>query len=454
MQIYQRVHDMMKNADAARDKGLTTPEDIERFDDIAYGADAVWNLLDVYRPKSEAVLPVLVSVHGGGWVYGDKDGYQFYCMELARHGFVVVNFSYRLSPQVQYPEHLADVNNAMHWAAEHIGEYGGDASKICMIGDSAGAQMAAMYACALTNPECRRKLHLDVPEVKLKGIVLNCGAYDMVDCLRRVEGNATEDEAEELIATVLGKRPQETAAQLGMPSAYITSEFPPTFVMSSNGDFLRNQQTILLYALRAQDVLHVYHEYGSEEEMLWHVFHCNIRTDAARKCNDEECAFLRHCTGDALLKKTPEEYAQCAMAYFQEGYNCSQSVFLAFAEELGFSKQMAARLSSSFGGGMGRLREVCGAVSGMFMVAGILCGYDDPQNHEEKTAHYKRIQDLAARFREKNGSIVCRELLGLEQTGASHHVPEKRTEEYYKKRPCKELVGMAAQIVAEYFSFL
>ena len=102
-----------------------------------------------------------------------------------------------------------------------------------------------------------------------------------------------------------------------------------------------------------------------------------------------------------------------AMALFEEGYNCAQSVFLAFSDLHGMDTHMAAALSSSFGGGMGRLREVCGAVSGMFLVAGILYGYDDPGAREEKAAHYARIQELAKAFEEKNGSIVCRELLGL-----------------------------------------
>ena len=150
------------------------------------------------------------------------------------------------------------------------------------------------------------------------------------------------------------------------------------------------------------------------------------------------------------LQKSPEAYVQCAQEFFQRGYNCSQAVLMAFAEELGMPLDMAARLASSFGGGMGRLREVCGAVSGMFMVIGLFCGYEDPQNHAEKTAHYKRIQELAAEFRAQNGSIVCRELLGLNQTGASSPIPEQRTEAYYKKRPCKELVGDAAKMTAAY----
>ncbi len=155
---------------------------------------------------------------------------------------------------------------------------------------------------------------------------------------------------------------------------------------------------------------------------------------------------------DIVLKKTPDEYAKAAGEYFMEGYNCSQSVVLAFAEELGFNKDTAAKFSSSFGGGMGRLREVCGAVSGMFIVAGIIAGYSDPKDYTAKTAHYKRIQELAERFKENTGSIICRELLGLKKAGADSYVPEKRTDEYYKKRPCKEIAKLAARITAEYFT--
>ena len=102
-----------------------------------------------------------------------------------------------------------------------------------------------------------------------------------------------------------------------------------------------------------------------------------------------------------------------AMALFEEGYNCAQAVFLAFEDLHGFDRHTAAALSSSFGGGMGRLREVCGTVSGMFMVAGVLYGYEDPKDREAKAEHYARIQELAGMFEQQNGSIVCRELLGL-----------------------------------------
>lgn len=146
---------------------------------------------------------------------------------------------------------------------------------------------------------------------------------------------------------------------------------------------------------------------------------------------------------------TQSSYAKKAMELFTQGYNCAQSVFLAFQDLYDMEWEAAARVSSSFGGGMGRLREVCGSVSGMFMVAGILYGYDKPEALDEKTEHYKRIQKLAAQFQEQNGSFICRELLGLGQ-GKDSYIPSERTAEYYKKRPCKELVGMAAALMEQH----
>ena len=138
-----------------------------------------------------------------------------------------------------------------------------------------------------------------------------------------------------------------------------------------------------------------------------------------------------------------------ARALFREGYNCSQAVVAAFCDEMAMDRRQAVRLASSFGGGMGRLREVCGTVSGMFFVAGALYGYDVPKDYEAKKEHYARIQDLAARFKAETGSIICRELLGAAGRDNSP-VPSRRTEEYYKKRPCEEMVGIAARIMEAY----
>ena len=135
---------------------------------------------------------------------------------------------------------------------------------------------------------------------------------------------------------------------------------------------------------------------------------------------------------------------------FLAGYNCAQSVFLAFAEDLGLETDFALRLASSFGGGMGRLREVCGGVSGILMAAGLLYGYSSPDDDEAKAAHYALVQELAEEFRRENGSIICRELLG--RKGPETPVPEKRTAAYYAQRPCARFVGSAAAILERYMA--
>lgn len=141
-------------------------------------------------------------------------------------------------------------------------------------------------------------------------------------------------------------------------------------------------------------------------------------------------------------------HAEKAKAYFEQGYNCAQAVVLAFSDEMGLDMDTAAKMASSFGGGLGRLREVCGCVSGMALAAGALMGYSDPKAREEKAEHYARIQKLAGEFRERNGSIICRELLaGINND--TNPVPEERTENYYKKRPCAELAYMAAEILEQ-----
>ena len=145
-----------------------------------------------------------------------------------------------------------------------------------------------------------------------------------------------------------------------------------------------------------------------------------------------------------------EERVEKAKRLFKEdGYNCCQAVVLAYNDIFGLDDKTAASIASGFGGGMGRMREVCGAVSGMFMAAGLKCGYSSPTDNRSKTEHYKLIQDLAAEFRAENGSIICRDLLGLTKPGPDTPTPEPRTEAYYKKRPCQLLVGQCAAILEQ-----
>ena len=138
-----------------------------------------------------------------------------------------------------------------------------------------------------------------------------------------------------------------------------------------------------------------------------------------------------------------------ALQYFTDGANCAQAVVLAFREELGMDEKTAARLASSFGGGIGRLREVCGAVSGMMMVYGMLRGYDDLKDPAAKKAHYQNVQALAAKFREENGSIVCRELLDLRKNENSDPTPTPRDANFFHSRSCAGFVQCAARLLDE-----
>lgn len=138
-----------------------------------------------------------------------------------------------------------------------------------------------------------------------------------------------------------------------------------------------------------------------------------------------------------------------AMQSFLDGYNCAQCMMVAFEDMLTIDLDTALKIASPFGGGMGRLREVCGSVSGMFMVLGFIKGYNEPGEYDGKKELYEHVQELARRYEEANGSIICRELLGLD-VKKEEATPEKRTEEYYKKRPCAAKIGSAAEILEEY----
>lgn len=145
-----------------------------------------------------------------------------------------------------------------------------------------------------------------------------------------------------------------------------------------------------------------------------------------------------------------KDHSKIAAELFCNGCNCSQAVLVAFAEDCGMDKVTAMRLSSSFGGGMGRLREVCGAVSGMFMVAGLLEGYVTEDGKEKKDAHYTRIQELAKEFTDIHGTYICKNLLGSLGKSTSP-VSDPRTAEYYKVRPCVKFVITASEILDKHF---
>ena len=145
-----------------------------------------------------------------------------------------------------------------------------------------------------------------------------------------------------------------------------------------------------------------------------------------------------------------EERIEKAVSLFKEGYNCSQSVVAAFADLYGFTEEQALKMSASFGGGIGRMRQTCGAACGLFLLAGLESGCTEGKNREGKEANYKMVQEFAEEFKKRNGSLICAELLGLAKNAPTPATPEARTAEYYKKRPCVKMVEEAARIFAEF----
>lgn len=277
-------------SDARRDEGLKTPNDIKRYDNIRYDVHGEFNLLDVYHKKEvTSCQQTIISIHGGGWVYGDKDLYQFYCMDLAERGFTVVNFSYRLAPEEPYPAALEDINTVFNWVAEHAKEYKIDLDNLFVVGDSAGAQLASQYIAMLTNAEFQKFYEFKVPydKINIKAVALNCGIYDPKQYIEMESSDSG------LISAYLGEDAKSKVQALDTMK-YVTKDFPPSYVMTAHYDFLKDNAKPMYDALVKLGVPCEYKIYGDKDnEKIAHVFHLNIRIPEAKECNDEECEFFR-----------------------------------------------------------------------------------------------------------------------------------------------------------------
>lgn len=288
-----------RSGDEKRDAGLTTPNDIQRWDDIRYGFDRHWQVLDAYRPRNAAgPLPVIVSIHGGGWTYGDKERYQYYCMDLAQRGFAVVNFTYRVAPEWKFPSGLHDTCLVFQWllSQQDCGWF--NLSHVYAVGDSAGAHMLTIYCAACSNPDYARDLGLVIPRGHdgmpfcPSRVGLNCGVY----AIDFAHGNSL---TRNLMKALLPSRARdEQELRLVCPVPFIRS-FPPAYIVTANHDPLAGPpaQNVLTARLDELSVPYVDRTYGTQEAPQDHVFHCNLRNPVGRLCNDEECAFF--LTGDS-----------------------------------------------------------------------------------------------------------------------------------------------------------
>ncbi len=287
MSFFMRVG--CKKNDAKRDAGLTYPEDVIRSENISYGPHKM-NVLDVYRPAyAQPKLPVIVSVHGGGWVYGDKELYSHYCVSLAQRGFVVVNFTYRLSPENKFPCHLEDTAMVFDWVKKNGTRYGMDRDNIFAVGDSAGGHILALFCAMCTNPEYASKFDFKAPEGFVpRAVALNCAVLDIDVAKEGMAGSTMK-----LMKDVLPKKNMEEMLKLVNPIAYVTEQFPPCYLMTANEDFLRTQPDTFKEKLDACKVPYMYKLYGDEENILGHVFHLNMYNETGKMCNDEQCAYFK-----------------------------------------------------------------------------------------------------------------------------------------------------------------
>lgn len=274
-------------SDRKRDSIIPLPTGVTQINDVSYGPHGKWNLLDVYYPADKECCPVIVNVHGGGFVYGTKEIYKRYCMDLARRGFAVVNINYRLAPRWKFPAPLTDINNAILWLNRESRQYHADISKICMVGDSAGAQLVSQYAAILTNPQYMALFALKQPDpgVKLCAVGLNCGLYDL-------KQTATSHR-KGLHLDYLGRKIQNDDPRLAVLDA-ITPASPPAHITTACHDFLRDAAQPMHDHLTAKGIPCRLNVYGSEEDKTTgHVFHVNILKPEAIRCNDAQCAFFR-----------------------------------------------------------------------------------------------------------------------------------------------------------------
>lgn len=292
-------NDWAKN-DAKRDANLVEPENVKKLVDICYadnmtkedmGAelnDSKAHLTDIYYPKDVTLdkYPVIVSIHGGGWFYGDKELYRHYAMHMATLGFAVVNFNYRLSPENKYPCGFTDVCYLMDYLARNADKYQLDMNRFFVVGDSAGAQLCSQYSIFATNPSYRKlfdKLnYLKVP-VPTK-IALNCGIYDMVEratkedviCSWYLSDDMSENDKESFYHVI----------------DYVTSDFPETYLMLSVNDDLKECTKAMKDKLEEHKISFTYKEFGQDNPDDGHVFHLNMRSKNGKICNDEEAKFF------------------------------------------------------------------------------------------------------------------------------------------------------------------
>lgn len=272
--------------DRLRDAAIPLPEGVNECRNVSYGSHGDWNLLDVYLPQgTKEQLPTIVSIHGGGYVYGSKEIYRRYGMDLAKRGFAFVNFNYRLAPRWKFPTPLHDTNAVMEWICKNAQRYHLDPDRIILVGDSAGAQLASQYAAMVTNPRYAALFQMRIPSIRIRCLGLYCGMYDMK--------KRAQPPRRGLHLDYLGRGLSPEDPRLAVLEN-ITADYPPAYLATACHDFLRPEAEPMGNFLREKGIDAQWKCYGSEEnEKVSHVFHVNIILPEAIECNDDSAEFFR-----------------------------------------------------------------------------------------------------------------------------------------------------------------
>ena len=272
--------------DYKRDRSIPLPTGVSECRNISYGSHGKWNLLDVYHPDGTTEpLPTIVSIHGGGYVYGSKEIYRRYGMDMARRGFTFVNFNYRLAPKWHFPAPLWDTNTVMEWICKNATRYHLDPTRIIVVGDSAGAQLASQYAAIATNPTYAAAFRMKVPEITIRALGLNCGMYDPKVFL--------SDSGSGIQRDYLGKKFDHSDPRMNVLEA-IGENYPAAHITTACHDFLKDHAQPMYDFLSAKGIRCKLDCYGSEaDSTVGHVFHVTITQPEAIRCNDDAAVFFK-----------------------------------------------------------------------------------------------------------------------------------------------------------------
>lgn len=314
-------------SDAKRDAGLEIPESVEYVRDIRYGRNKKYHTLDICFPASSSSssksvndsktyddssetneetdskdskkpsdskifgiftkpkkkLPVIISIHGGGYVYGTKEVYQFYCASLAERGFAVINFNYRLAPKYKFPAPLEDLNLVIKWMISNADEYNLDMDNVFLVGDSAGAQLASQYGVIYSSKEYRSIMDFKKPRIKIRAIGLCCGTYDL-------KKNLLDKKKRGALLDYLTTKPEKFGNKLDILE-YINEDFPPAYLFSAKGDFLMEDCEPMAKLLKSRGVECKYKIYGNRN--TYHVFHVDMRNEFGKEANDDQMDFFK-----------------------------------------------------------------------------------------------------------------------------------------------------------------